>query len=74
MPPFHSLAADFSEVRLETQLRPIAEQLGTKTGVLFGAIRLAVTGKKAAPGLFETLQALGREASLRRLDNALKSL
>jgi glutamyl/glutaminyl-tRNA synthetase len=66
--------SDFSEPSLETNLRPLAEQLGTKTGLLFGAVRIAITGQKSAPGLFETLSALGRETSLRRLDNALKQL
>ncbi len=65
---------DFSEASLETALRPLAEAMGVKTGLLFGAIRLAVTGQKSAPGLFETLHALGRETVLRRLDKALKQL
>jgi len=66
--------SDFSETSLEQQLRPLADSLGVKTGVLFGAIRVAVTGQKSAPGLFETLSALGRETALRRFDNALKQL
>jgi glutamyl-tRNA synthetase len=41
--------------------------LGVKAGVLFGAVRVAVTGRTAAPPLFETLRALGRERSLDRL-------
>ncbi len=66
--------SDFTEASLEEILRPLAEKLDLKTGVLFGAVRIAVTGKKAAPGLFETLSALGRETTLRRLGNALKRL
>ncbi len=66
--------SDFSEASLEAALRPLAEELGTKTGVLFSAIRIAITGQKSAPGLFETLAVLGRETSLRRLDNAIKQL
>ncbi len=66
--------SSFDQSDLEQRLRPLAEKLETKTGIVFGAVRLAVTGQKAAPGLFETLHVLGRETVLRRLDNALKQL
>ena len=65
-------ASDFSESDLETRLRPLAERLGVKTGVLFGAIRQAITGVKASPGLFETLHALGKTTVQRRLEAAIK--
>jgi len=64
--------SDFSEADLETKLRQLAEDLGIKPGTLFSAIRLAVTGKKAAPGIFETLHVLGQKASLKRLELASK--
>ena len=57
----------WEEDGLEGVLRPLAEDLGVKAGVLFGAVRVAVTGRTAAPPLFETLRALGRERSLDRL-------
>lgn len=59
--------SDFSIEDLERRLRPLAEQLGVKTGVLFTAIRLAITGVKASPGLFETMHVLGKPVVLRRL-------
>ncbi|HEX3082197.1 MAG TPA: glutamate--tRNA ligase [Candidatus Saccharimonadia bacterium] len=59
--------SDFSESDLESRLRTLAEELEVKPGVLFSAIRITITGKKAAPGLFETLHVLGKETSLRRL-------
>ena len=58
---------------LEGELRPLAEELSVKTGQLFGAIRVAVTGRKAAPPLFETMDVLGREACLARLREAISA-
>ena len=57
----------FDSEGLENTLRPLAESLDLKTGQLFGAIRLAVTGRTAAPPLFDTLAVLGRERVLHRL-------
>jgi glutamyl-tRNA synthetase len=64
----------FDEESLETLLRPLAEELGLKTGQLFGALRVAVTGRTAAPPLFQTMAVLGRERCLGRLEAALKKL
>ena len=64
----------WSEGRLEEDLRALAEELGLKVGQLFGAIRVAVTGRTVAPPLFETLAALGRERSLARLEAARRAL
>jgi glutamyl-tRNA synthetase len=55
---------------LESAIRPLAEELGVKAGDLFGVARVAVTGKTAAPPLFETLQVLGRERTIERLQAA----
>ena len=55
-------------------LRALAEDLGLKAGQLFGAIRVAVTGRAVAPPLFETLAALGRERSLARIAAAAQAL
>lgn len=63
---------DFSETNLEITLRDLAASLDIKTGTLFSTIRIAITGKKAAPGLFETLHVLGKDTSLRRLTAASK--
>ncbi len=45
-----------------------------KAGPFFGRMRQAVTGQKVSPPLFESMQALGRQRTLERLDNALKVL
>jgi len=52
---------------IEAALRALAEILGQKPGPTFGPIRLAVTGSKISPGLFESLELLGRTTSLARL-------
>ncbi len=62
---------DWSRDALEVAYRALAEEMGLKTGQLFGCIRVAVTGRTAAPPLFDTLAVLGRERCLNRLRAAL---
>jgi glutamyl-tRNA synthetase len=45
----------FDAETLEKVLRPLAVELGMKTGHLFGALRTATTGRTAAPPLFQTM-------------------
>ena len=59
---------------LEALLRPLAPELGIKTGQLFGAIRVAVTGRTAAPPLFDTLSVLGKERCVSRVRTAIQVL
>ena len=49
----------------------LVDGLGLKPRHAFGPVRVAVTGRKISPPLFESLELLGRERSLRRLDAAL---
>jgi glutamyl-tRNA synthetase len=64
----------FDAGSLEAVLRPLAPELGLKTGQLFGVLRVAVTGRTAAPPLFDTMAVLGRERCMRRIAAALKML
>jgi glutamyl-tRNA synthetase len=64
----------FDTDSLEGILRPLAEEIGLKTGELFGALRVAVTGRPAAPPLFQTMVVLGKEKCLRRLEVAMAKL
>jgi len=57
----------FEAEPIESALRELAERLGLKPRDAFQPIRLAVTGSKVSPGLFESLELLGREESLARL-------
>ena len=62
---------NWSVAALEASYRALAERLEVKTGQLFGAIRVAVTGRTAAPPLFDTLSVLGKERCVARLGAAL---
>ena len=64
----------FDADSLEGVLRPLAAELGLKTGQLFGVLRVAVTGQTAAPPLFETMAVLGRECSMKRIAAALSKI
>jgi glutamyl-tRNA synthetase len=57
----------FEAERIEAALRALAERLGLKPREAFQPIRLALTGSKVSPGLFESLEVLGKEESLERL-------
>jgi glutamyl-tRNA synthetase len=57
----------FEAVAIEEALRALADRLGLKPREAFQPIRLAVTGSKVSPGLFESLEVLGRDESLARL-------
>jgi glutamyl-tRNA synthetase len=59
---------------IETALRALVKELGLKAGQLFGAIRVAITGRTVAPPLFETLAALGKERSIQRIGQAITAL
>jgi glutamyl-tRNA synthetase len=61
----------FSAEQIESALRALAERLGLKPRQAFQPIRIAVTGSNVSPGLFESLELLGRDESLRRLDGAI---
>ena len=68
--PLSSFDAD----SLEGVLRPLAAELDLKTGQLFAVLRVAVTGRTAAPPLFATMAALGRERCLKRIEAAIPKL
>ena len=57
----------FSADAIEAALRRFAEQRGLKPREAFQPIRLAVTGSNVSPGLFESLELLGKEETLARI-------
>jgi len=59
---------------MEPPMRALATQLGLKTGQLFGSIRTAVSGRVATPPLFQMMEVLGREVSMRRIEEAIAVL
>ena len=64
----------FDTTSLETVVRPLADEMGLKTGQLFGTLRVAITGRMVAPPLFETMAVLGKERSMDRVSAALIKL
>ena len=60
----------FDSEKIEAALREIAERQGLKPRQAFQPIRAAVTGSNISPGLFESIELLGREETLTRLDAA----
>lgn len=65
---------EFRHDPLDQALRSAAQELGIKAGQMFQPIRVAVCGRKNAPPLFETLEVLGKETTLKRLNQALEKL
>lgn len=66
--------ATWTPEALEATLRALGESLGVKPGPLFGAVRVAVSGRTVAPPLFDMLAALGREETLARVATAAAAL
>jgi glutamyl-tRNA synthetase len=63
----------FETAAIETALRGAAERLELKPRQAFQPVRVAVTGSKVSPGLFESIELLGRETTLSRLRAAASS-
>ena len=60
----------FTTEEIEQALRALSGQLGLKPRDAFQPIRVAVTGSKVSPGLFESIELLGRDATLERIRRA----
>jgi glutamyl-tRNA synthetase len=66
--------AEWEAGAIEAALHAACEREGTKPRVLFMPVRVALTGSTVSPGLYESLELVGREESLGRLDAALAAL
>ena len=64
----------FETESIEGLLRPMAAELGVKVGQLLGTLRVAATGQKVSPPIFESLEVLGRERSLESIKRAASQL
>jgi glutamyl-tRNA synthetase len=60
----------FAAPEIESALRGLAERLELSPRKAFEPIRIAVTGSKVSPGLFESIELLGKDETLRRLSAA----
>ena len=65
---------EFKHDPLDQALRAAAQELGVKAGQMFQPIRVAVCGRKNAPPLFETLEVLGKETTLKRVEQAIEKM
>ena len=65
---------DFSVEAVQSALRALVDELGVKGAAVFQPLRVAVTGSKVSPGIFESLAALGRDETLARIDAVLGRL
>ena len=64
----------FEAAEIEGALRALVERAGVKPRQVFQPLRVAITGTTVSPGIFDSLAALGREESLRRIEGALRRL
>lgn len=71
-----SLAKDetFKHDSIEAKLKTVAEELAVKPGAILPLVRIAVTGQTASPPLYASMEALGKEATLKRLIDARNEL
>ena len=65
---------DFDREKIEQFLRELQQDLSLKTKQLFMPLRIAITGTKISPGLFETMEVLGKERVINRLSQAIETL
>lgn len=62
---------DWSPEALHKTVETVSESLELKMGKVAQPLRVAVVGRAASPGIDVTLQLVGKEACLRRIDKAL---
>ena len=58
----------------EPPMRSMVEKLELTAGQVFGILRIAVTGQKVSPPLFESMEIIGKEKVLERIQIAIKIL
>ena len=65
---------DWNLETAEPPMRALVEELGYSAGQVFGILRAAVTGQKVSPPLFESMEIIGREPVLARIQRAVELL
>jgi glutamyl-tRNA synthetase len=64
----------FEVANIEAALRQVADESGVPSGVVFTVVRIAITGKKVTPPIFESVFALGQAESVQRLKETAELL
>lgn len=59
---------------MEEELRGLIEKTGFSAGQIFGIMRIAITGQKVSPPLFESINIISQNLSIRRMENGLNIL
>lgn len=65
---------DMQVFTTEPTLRQFVEETGLKPAQVFGLVRVAVTGQKVSPPLFESMEIIGKEAVIYRMEKAVELL
>lgn len=65
---------DFTTEAIETPMRVLLDQLGMSAGQVFGILRVAITGQRVSPPLFESMEIIGKEKVLERMRSAIEIL
>jgi glutamyl-tRNA synthetase len=65
---------DFSVSITEPPMREFVEKSGLTAGQVFGILRVAITGQKISPPLFESMEIVGKEVCIQRLEEAIRLL
>lgn len=65
---------DLSLETAEPPMRALVEELGLSAGQVFGILRVAITGQKVSPPLFESMEIIGRKIVLERIEKAIDLL
>lgn len=72
-----ALLVSLPDIRLETAeppMRALVEESGYSAGQVFGIMRIAITGQRVSPPLFESMEIIGREKVLARMEKAVQLL
>ncbi len=64
----------FNAENTETAMRQLVEELGLTAGQVFGILRVAITGQKVSPPLFESMEIIGKQKTLARIRYAVNLL
>jgi glutamyl-tRNA synthetase len=65
---------DWNEENIEKVVREVAEELNLKGKQIIHPVRVALSGKTVGPSLFQTMEVLGKEKSIIRLERVIKKL
>jgi glutamyl-tRNA synthetase len=65
---------DITHAHAEPPMRNLVDELGLTAGQVFGILRVAVTGQKVSPPLFESMEIIGKEKVVSRVARAIQLL